>query len=86
MLGKVRFSGRENRRPGLNEAEGEGFLHRRFSVNVVDILFTLGKYLRRYAFVSFSGSTEIVFQSSNCHSSAAVREKECGNSSYILLN
>lgn len=43
MLGKVRFSGRENRWPGLNEAEGEGFLHRRFSINVVDILFTLGK-------------------------------------------
>lgn len=39
---KVTFSGRENQWPDLNEADGEGFSHRRFSINVVDILLTLG--------------------------------------------
>lgn len=50
MLGKVRFSGRESQWPGLNEADGEGFLHRRFSINVVHILFTLGKVSEKICF------------------------------------
>lgn len=42
-LVEVGFSGRGNQWPGLKEADGEGFWHRGFLINVVDILFTLGK-------------------------------------------